>query len=83
MSEPYVVVTYDPVTDDIDWFYVDSDGVAHYNNGCPACGQPIDYCQGHGEIGDPQGAAILAAHDEGNHMLCHPEGCEDAGTICV
>src|SRR5215475_13475552 len=20
---------------------------------CPACGNPIDYCQGHGDIGDP------------------------------
>ena len=26
---------------------------------CPACGEPIDYCQGHGEIGDPEGYAIL------------------------
>lgn len=27
--------------------------------GCPACGESPDYCQGHGEIGDPEGAAIL------------------------
>lgn len=26
---------------------------------CPACGALPDYCQGHGEIGDPEGAAIL------------------------
>lgn len=26
---------------------------------CPACGEPIDYCQGHGEIGDPAGYALL------------------------
>ena len=26
---------------------------------CPACSNPIDYCQGHGEIGDPEGFAIL------------------------
>lgn len=30
-------------------------------NACPACHEPIDYCQGHGAIGDPAGAAILAA----------------------
>lgn len=47
--------------------------VAH----CPACGEPIDYCQGHGEIGDPVGAAILAAHDDGDHSRCHPAGCDD------
>lgn len=38
---------------------------------CPACGEPIDYCQGHGEIGDPYGHAILIAHDNGNHYDCH------------
>ena len=32
-------------------------------NLCQACDEPIDYCQGHGEIGDPFGAAILAAED--------------------
>lgn len=26
---------------------------------CPACSEPIDYCQGHGPIGDPEGWAIL------------------------
>lgn len=26
---------------------------------CPACGEPIDWCRGHGEIGDPEGRAIL------------------------
>ena len=46
---------------------------------CSACGEPIDYCQGHGEIGDPDGWDILARHDAGNHTLCHPEGCEGAG----
>lgn len=38
---------------------------------CPACGQPIDYCQGHGPIGDPWGYVILAAHDDDNHKACH------------
>lgn len=45
---------------------------------CPACGDPIDYCQGHGEIGDPAGRAILDAHDEGDHTQCHPDGCDEA-----
>jgi hypothetical protein len=39
---------------------------------CPACGDPIDYCQGHGVIGDPGGAVVLAAHDNDNHAGCHP-----------
>jgi len=46
--------------------------VAH----CPACGEPIDYCQGHGPIGDPYGAFILKRHDEGNHYNCNPFGCQ-------
>ena len=32
---------------------------------CPACAEPIDYCQGHGQIGDPAGRAILDAEQEG------------------
>lgn len=39
---------------------------------CPACGEPIDYCQGHGPIGDPWGARILAMHDDDTHTECHP-----------
>lgn len=38
---------------------------------CPACGEPIDYCGGHGEIGDPEGFDRLTAHDEGDHVRCH------------
>ncbi len=45
---------------------------------CPACGDRIDYCQGHGEIGDPAGYAILEAHDDGDHAKCHPNGCDEA-----
>lgn len=45
---------------------------------CPACGDPIDYCAGHGDIGDPAGAAILAAHDAGDHADCNPDGCLEA-----
>jgi hypothetical protein len=43
---------------------------------CPACGEPIDYCQGHGEYGDPEGHAALELHDNGVHTLCHPL-CEE------
>lgn len=49
-----------------------------YVSRCPACGDVIDYCQGHGEIGDPAGYAILEAHDAGDHTECHPAGCDDA-----
>lgn len=49
---------------------------------CPACGEPMDYCLGHGEIGDPAGFAILKAHDEGIHTDCHGNGCDDAGGPC-
>lgn len=38
---------------------------------CPACGSPIDYCQGHGPIGDVVGASILERHDNGDHSSCH------------
>jgi hypothetical protein len=38
---------------------------------CPCCGDLIDYCPGHGEIGDPIGAQILADHDNDVHLLCH------------
>lgn len=48
---------------------------------CPACGDPIDYCQGHGRIGDPIGASILSAHDDGLHGRCNPLGCEDAALM--
>ena len=37
---------------------------------CPACGDLISFCQGHGEIGDPEGRATLDAHDEGDHSGC-------------
>jgi len=37
---------------------------------CPACGEFPDYCQGHGEIGDPAGRAILDKHDQGDHADC-------------
>lgn len=45
---------------------------------CPACGEIIDYCDGHGETGDPAGYATLEAHDAGEHDTCHGKGCEYA-----
>lgn len=48
-----------------------------YVSRCPVCGSPIDYCQGHGEMGDPWGYAILQAHDDGDHSQCDPEGCDE------
>lgn len=47
-----------------------SEYVAYPEYQCPACGQASDYCQGHGEIGDPVGYAILEMHDTGNHTTC-------------
>lgn len=64
--------TYDPEPDAY-W-----EAVTDYWEGmCPACGSPADYCQGHGEIGDPAGFAILEAHDADDHDGCHPDGCFD------
>lgn len=40
---------------------------------CPACGEPEDYCQGHGDIGDPRGRGILSNHDDDDHSECHPD----------
>ena len=40
---------------------------------CPACGDHIEYCLGHGPIGDPVGNHILYCHDElDQHHNCHP-----------
>lgn len=45
---------------------------------CPACGDHIDYCQGHGRIGDPLGYHIVRDHyDFQKHDRCHPNAdCE-------
>lgn len=44
----------------------------HSNEGetCPACGDFVEYCLGHGVIGDPDGAAIIMFHEDGRHMYC-------------
>jgi hypothetical protein len=42
-----------------------------YDSCCPACGEWSQYCQGHGEMGDPAGYAILNMHDDEDHSECH------------
>lgn len=49
-----------------------------YIGRCPACGEPSDFCQGHGETGDPVGHQVLEQHDDGDHSSCNPLGCEEA-----
>lgn len=56
----------------------DTEDLGEYVSTCPACGSPIDYCQGHGEIGDPNGHLILEMHDAGDHSACHEDGDCDA-----
>ena len=48
---------------------------------CVACGEFIDYCQGHGEIGDPVGFAMLLAHDDGEHEWSGFVRSRFAGTL--
>lgn len=40
------------------------DDMVDLHPACPYCGEPIDYCHGHGEIGDPEGYAWLKAYYE-------------------
>lgn len=42
-----------------------------YESTCPACGEYIEYCQGHGESGDNAGWTILNMHDNDIHDRCH------------
>lgn len=54
-----------------------------YTSLCVACGTVIDYCQGHGTIGDPEGRAILDAHDNDDHTTCHPDACDEAEELSI
>lgn len=45
---------------------------------CPACGEYIDFCMGHGPIGDPVGFDVLDRHDNDDHSRCHVNGCDVA-----
>lgn len=49
---------------------------------CPACGDWMDFCQGHGEIGDPVGRAILDCHDAGEHDDCFGGDIEMQNKFC-
>ena len=53
-----------------------------YQSRCPACGDAIDYCIGHGEIGDPSGYLTLKMHDRGVHIWCHERArCDDTDDL--
>lgn len=49
---------------------------------CPACGDWMDFCQGHGEIGDPVGWSILQAHEGGEHDDCFGGDLEKSEKYC-
>ena len=49
---------------------------------CPACGDLMDCCSGHGEIGDPVGFTILAAHESGEHDECFGGDLEASAKYC-
>lgn len=49
---------------------IDHDTVEDEYPRCVACGATMDFCPGHGEIGDPIGNAILKAHDNEDHTMC-------------
>lgn len=43
---------------------------------CPACGEPMSYCRGHGVLGDPRGWEVLNLHEGGDHTACRfSAGC--------
>lgn len=67
----------DTVGDAVAWLTADDVDVEDHP-ACPACGQFIDYCAGHGDMGDPYGASVLDDHDNGAHHGCHPAGCDVA-----
>lgn len=47
--------------------------MTYHQSQCPACGDYVDYCTGHGQIGDPEGFRVLEQHDAGDHTDCiHP-----------
>lgn len=49
------------------------------DNHCPVCGDPVDYCPGHGLMGDPSGWLTLRLHDRDIHTRCVPTVCVPAG----
>lgn len=74
-AAPGLPVAGDWDADDYDGTEDDSD--ITYVSRCVVCAEFPDYCQGHGEIGDPEGYEILIAHDnDTSHTGCHPDACE-------
>jgi hypothetical protein len=51
-------------------------GETDHGSRCPACGESSDYCQGHGQSGDPVGHSILRNHEDGVHDDCASGACE-------
>lgn len=49
---------------------------------CPACGDWMSFCSGHGEIGDPVGYAILQEHNRGEHIRCFGWDMEKSKKYC-
>lgn len=50
---------------------------------CPACGDWMDFCSGHGEIGDPVGWTILQQHEAGEHDDCFGGDYENQKSWCL
>lgn len=53
-------------------FYGGQSRLTSESSWCPACGDVIDFCRGHGLMGDTQGYVTLRRHDMGNHRDCDP-----------
>lgn len=78
----HLCTTHDELTMGNSWpcapgHYVAEAGYSPAPGDCPACGELIDYCQGHGSMGDPRGAAILTLHENDLHEHCNPDGCDE------
>lgn len=81
LGAPRIPVTLAALAKEVDAWYTEAelDDEDRDDPGprCVACGDPIEYCSGHGEIGDPVGFEILRAHDDGDHRRCDPVACEE------
>lgn len=47
---------------------------------CVVCGESNEDCPKHGPA-DRDATRLLAEHDRGSHVDCHPKGCALAGTV--
>lgn len=71
LDEPVTLDELDEISDELDAAH---DWTA---SRCVVCGDPIDYCQGHGPMGDPDGYEILEAHESGHHERCDATACDE------